>query len=59
MKTVYFEETFGANIEDFNSIHEIDEFIEGKIGRKLKIKRYNILPIKDYDIDAEIDKRLK
>jgi hypothetical protein len=37
--TLYFENHYGVSIEDFNSISEIDEFIEQREGIKLVIKK--------------------
>jgi hypothetical protein len=39
MKTLFFEKKYNVNIEDFNTTTEIDEFIESKIGHKLKVIR--------------------
>lgn len=36
-KTVIFEDKYGVSISDFSTTHEIDEVIEKKIGRKLKM----------------------
>jgi hypothetical protein len=40
MKTLYFEKKFGVNIDDFHATTEIDEFIESRIGKKLKGEEY-------------------
>jgi hypothetical protein len=37
MKTVIFEKKYGVDINDFHSLHEIDEFIEQREGRKLRV----------------------
>jgi len=64
MKTVYFEEAYGVNINRFKSIEEIDRFVAEKSGRPLPIapvssnvidRTGNVLKIKKYDIDRKLD----
>ena len=40
-KTVIFEEKFGVNIDNFSTTEEIDDVIEKKKGRKLKVIKIN------------------
>jgi hypothetical protein len=63
-----FEQYFGVNPNIFNSVEEIDEFIEKKTGRKLDIgykhediapARGNIFPLKDLNPDKIIDAAIK
>ncbi len=67
-KTVIFEKKYGANINKFATTEQVDDFIEDKLGRKLRVKKFdnnvvvrrgNVFPIKDYDICKMISKRLK
>jgi len=39
-KTILFEEKYGVSIDDFDSIGEIDRFIESKIGGPLGITNH-------------------
>jgi hypothetical protein len=41
MKTIYFEEKFNVDIDDFKCTKDVDDFIESKIGRKLKVSKCN------------------
>jgi len=41
-KTLIFEEKYGVNIEDFSTTTEVDEFIEKKLGRKLRVKKMKL-----------------
>lgn len=36
-RTVYFEEKYGVNIDEFKSIEEVDACIEKKCGAKLNV----------------------
>jgi len=36
-KTIYFEDHYNVNIDDFKTTKEIDEFIENQTGKKLEI----------------------
>ena len=63
-----FETIMGKSPASFQTIEEINAFIEHKLGKKLKIKllyedisscRGSILPLKSYDPEKEIDKALK
>ncbi|NTV47578.1 MAG: hypothetical protein HGB11_13915 [Chlorobiales bacterium] len=63
-----FEKLMGKSPKSFQTIEEINEFIEKRIGKKLKIKllyedisscRGSILPLKSYDPEKEIDNALK
>ena len=38
-KTIFFEDKYGVDINDFKSTIDIDNFMEKKLGRKLQIKR--------------------
>lgn len=49
-KTIFFEERFGAPIDEFSTTSEVDEFVERKTGRKLKIVHYPKLKIVHYPI---------
>lgn len=66
-RTVIFEKKYKANMNDFHSIEDVDKFIEGKIGRKMKVTKTdsnivdntgNVFKIKQYDINGLIDKAL-
>jgi hypothetical protein len=66
-KTIYFEEKYGVNINQFKSIEEIDSFVEGKIGRPLTVvstasnvidRTGNVLTVKKYDIEKMLEKAL-
>lgn len=66
-KTVIFEKKYGADIKKFSTTEQVDEFIEVKLGRKLKVKvhegnvvtrRGSIFPFKSYEIDKKLDKIL-
>ena len=66
-KTVIFEKKYGADIKKFSTTEQVDEFIEGKLGRKLKVKNHegnvvtrrgSIFPFKNYEIDKKLDKIL-
>jgi len=66
-RTVIFEKKYGADIKRFSTTEQVDEFIEGKLGRKLQVKvhkgnvvtrRGSIFPFKSYDIDEKFDKIL-
>ena len=66
-KTVIFEKKYGADIKKFSTTEQVDEFIESKLGRKLKVKthegnvvtrRGSIFPFKNYEIDKKLDKIL-
>jgi hypothetical protein len=37
-KTIFFEKKYGVHIDDFKTTEEIDDFLEKKLKRKLKIK---------------------
>ena len=64
-KTVIFEEKYGVDIKDFSTTKEIDEVIEKKIGRKLKVLklghstlvpgRGNVFKLRKYDIKRRFD----
>ena len=62
-----FEKLMGKSPSSFQTIEEINAFIEQKTGKKLKIKllyedisscRGSILPLKSYDPEKERDKAL-
>lgn len=36
-KTIFFEERFGVDIREFRSMKDVDEFVERKLGRPLRI----------------------
>lgn len=38
-KTIFFEDKYGVDIKDFKNTEDIDNFLEKKLGRKLRIKR--------------------
>jgi hypothetical protein len=40
-KTLFFENYFNVNIDDFNTTTEINEFIERQTGKKLKVSKFN------------------
>jgi LysM repeat protein len=52
-KTILFEKEYGVDINNINSTEEIDEIIEKKIGRKLKVKNTNVFPVKNYNIESK------
>lgn len=52
-KTIYFEEHYNVDIDNIHSTEEVDEIIEKKIGRKLKVKKVEIFPIKNYERDID------
>ncbi len=67
MKKSLFERRFGKNPANFNSIEEINVFVEKKLGHNLKTKRLYpnlvstrgcILPIKNISADEVIDSAL-
>ena len=58
-KTVFFEKAYGVNIEDINTTKEVDEIIEKKIGRKLRVVSVEMFPIRSHDIDRMIDEALQ
>lgn len=68
-KTVIFEEKYGVHVDDFSTTEEIDDVIEGKIGRKLEIvkiddhgivpSRGNVFKIRKYDIDRMFEETVK
>ena len=37
-KTVIFERKYGTDIKKFSTTEQVDDFIEGKLGRKLQVK---------------------
>lgn len=41
-KTIFFEDRFGVNIEDFQTTTEVDRFIEERTGKKLQVVRMNV-----------------
>lgn len=53
-----FERRFGINPKELSSVEEVNSIIEKKIGRKLEIKNFNALPIKDISADEVIDREL-
>ncbi|MDO8841864.1 hypothetical protein [Methanocalculus sp.] len=64
MKTMYFEKKFGISIDDLKSTIEIDDVIEKKIGRALRVKKQEsllinhagcVFSLKDYEIDKKIE----
>jgi hypothetical protein len=64
MKTVYFEEVYGVDINRFKSIEEIDDFVSEKSGKPLQVastssniidRTGNVLKIKKYGINKKID----
>ncbi len=66
-KTVIFEQKYGTDIQKFSTTEQIDEFIESRLGRELRVtpheghivtKRGSIFPLKNYDIDSNLDKIL-
>ncbi len=72
MVTDFFEFKFGKNSKEFNTVSEVNSFVEKKIGRKLEVKtlhpdictsRGSIIPIKQLDADkifeAAINKKCK
>lgn len=57
LKTIIFEKKYGADINRLSTTEEVDEYIEGKIGRKLGVKKIKtnlvtnrgcIIPIKKF-----------
>lgn len=67
MKTIFFEKRCGVNIEQFSTIHEVDKFLEEKLGKRFEdIELWdpnsnlisdagNIFRIRDTDVDEELD----
>jgi hypothetical protein len=45
MKTLFFERKYNTNITDFQTTEDVDNFLERKLGRKLRVihKDTNIL----------------
>ena len=41
VKTIFFEEHYNTNIKNFSTTTEIDDFIEEKLNKKLKIIKIN------------------
>ena len=39
MKTLFFEEKYKTHIKNFSTTTEINEFLEEKLGRTLRVKR--------------------
>jgi len=67
-KTVIFEKKYGTDIKKYNTTEQVDSFIEGKLGRKLNVKRVetnvvsrrgSILPVKRFDINKRLDALLR
>lgn len=67
-RTVYFEEKYGVNINEFKSIEEVDACIEKKTGAKLNVvsassgmvdRAGNVLNVRSYDIDGLLDMALR
>lgn len=40
-KTIFFEDYYNTNIKNFNTTTEINDFIEEKLNKKLKIIKIN------------------
>ena len=67
-KTIIFEEKYDVDINDFSTTKEVDEYLEYKFGRKLKIIKpetkgivsdRNIFELKEYDINRLFDATIK
>jgi len=58
-KTVLFEKVYGVNIENISTTKEVDEIIERKTGRKLRVVNVEMFPIRSYDIDEMVDEALR
>lgn len=41
MKTLFFEKKYNTNIKKFQTTEDVDNFLERKLGRKLKVIRIN------------------
>ncbi len=37
MKTLFFEKKYNTNIKDFQTTEDVDNFLERKLGRKLRV----------------------
>jgi hypothetical protein len=66
-RSVYFEEKYGVNINEFKSIDEVDACIEKKTGAKLNVvsafsstvdRAGNVLNVRIYNIDGLLDMAL-
>jgi hypothetical protein len=66
-KTIFFEEKYNTDISRFSSIEDVDSFIEGKTGKKLKVKKTdcnlitrsgNIFDIISYNVKNEFRRML-
>lgn len=58
-KTVIFETKYNVDIREFSSTHEVDDFLERKLGRPLRVVNIEATPVVDYyDVYAEINKIL-
>jgi hypothetical protein len=67
-KTILFEKKFRVDIKDFKSTNDVDNFVEGKLGRKLEITRIRSpligghrspFPHRKYDIDKLLEEALR
>ncbi|MBF0465713.1 MAG: hypothetical protein HQK88_12140 [Nitrospirae bacterium] len=64
----YFQQLFGEDPKKFNTVEEIDSFIEKKKGLKLKVEflypdivsvRGSVFPVKEMDVNKIIDNALR
>jgi hypothetical protein len=59
VKTVIFEEKYNTDISKFSSTREVDDFLEKKLGRPLRVVDVEATPVVDYhDIYTDINKIL-
>lgn len=67
-KTVIFEKKYDTDIKKYNTTEQVDSFIEGKLGKKLSVKRVetnvvslrgSIFPLKRLDINKRFDALLR
>lgn len=64
-----FETRFGESPSGFRTTKDVDEFLEDRLGRKLKVVRScdqnfvraqgNAFPIREYEIDQLVDEELR
>ncbi|MDF0592102.1 hypothetical protein P0O24_00675 [Methanotrichaceae archaeon M04Ac] len=67
-KTVFFEREYKTDISDFSTTEDVDEFLESRLGHKLKVKKFDsnvittrggIFEYKEYDINKAFDKSIR
>lgn len=53
-KTVIFESKYKTSISNFSTTQEVDEFLEGKLGRKLEVFDRVVIPVKKIEIPKKL-----